>query len=172
MTKRLIRDALLELMEHRDLINISVTAICEVADIHRSTFYKYYTDPADLLREIEQGFLDRIPSPEIADHGDQKALLASTTEFFDFIKENKKALQILFSDSFGNSFTGRLVDFLCDGYIPVGGDSDESTSHFARIYIANGTVGMMREWVNEDCPVSSQKIAEMMYFFSKKVSQY
>ena len=37
MTKRLMKDALLELMEEKDLANISVTAICETADVHRST---------------------------------------------------------------------------------------------------------------------------------------
>lgn len=35
MTKRLLKDALLELMETHDLISISVTAICKTADVHR-----------------------------------------------------------------------------------------------------------------------------------------
>ena len=64
------------------------------------------------------------------------------------------------------------MEFLCNGYVPVGDDTDELSSHFTRIYIANGTVGMMREWVKADFPVSSQEIAEMMYFLSKKISQY
>ena len=173
MTKRLMKEALLELMEHQDLIDISVTAICKAADVHRSTFYKYYSDPADLLKEIEQDFLDRIPAPpQILDQQNQKALLAATTEFFDFIKDNKNTFQILFSESSGNSFTAKLVDFLCDGYVPVSDDTDALSSRFASIYIANGTVGMMREWVKEDFPVSSQTIAEMMYFYSKKLAQY
>ena len=40
-------------------------------------------------------------------------------------------------------------------------DLDELSSRFASLYIANGTVGMMREWVNAGFPVSSQKIAEV-----------
>ena len=173
MTKRLMKDALLELMEDQELVNISVTAICEAADVHRSTFYKYYTDPADLLREIEEDFLSRIPAPpQVLDLQNQKALLAQTSEFFDFIKENRQAFRILFNDSSGNSFTARLVDFLCDGYVPVRADTDELSSRFTRVYIANGTVGMMREWVNSDFPFSSQKIAEMMYFLSKRISEY
>ena len=173
MTKRLMKDALLELMEHQDLVKVSVTAICEKADVHRSTFYKYYTDPADLLREIEQDFLDRIPAPPmVLDQQNQKSLLSAASEFFDFIKENKKTVRILFSGSCVSSFSARLVEFLCDGYVPVSDDTDALSSRFASIYIANGTVGMMREWVKEDFPVSSQTIAEMMYFYSKKLSQY
>lgn len=173
MTKRLMKEALLDLMEQQDLVTISVTAICETADVHRSTFYKYYTNPADLLREIEQDFLDRIPAPpQILDQTNEKALLAATTEFFDFVKENKNAFRVLFNESSGNSFTARLVDHLCSGYVPVGDDTDELSARFTSLYIANGTVGMMREWVNEDFPISSQKIAEMMYYLSKKISQY
>ena len=118
-------------------------------------------------------FLDRIPAtPQILDQQNQKALLAATTEFFDFIKDNKNTFQILFSESSGNSFTARLVEFLCNGYVPVSDDTDALSSRFASVYIANGTVGMMREWVKADFPVSSQTIAEIMYFYSKKLAQY
>ena len=37
--------------------------------------------------------------------------------------------------------------------------------------MANGTVGMLREWVSSGFPVSSREIAEMMYFFSVRVSR-
>ena len=67
MTKALIKNALLELLEQQELTNITVTAVCEAADVHRSTFYKYYTDTADLMKEIEQDLMDQIPKP----HPDQ-----------------------------------------------------------------------------------------------------
>ena len=173
MTKRLMKDALLELMEQQDLASISVTAICKTADVHRSTFYCYYTDPADLLSEIEQDFLDKIPSPpEILDQQNQQTLLEATEDFFDFIRDNKKTIRILFGNSFGNNFTARMVDHLCSGYVPVGDDVDELTSRYTQLYIANGTVGMLREWVNNDFPVSNKRLAEMMYSLSRKISQY
>jgi len=65
-----------------------------------------------------------------------------------------------------------MVDRLCHGYIPVGENPDELTARFTQLYIANGTVGMLREWVNEDFPLSGQEIAEMMYTLSRRISQY
>ena len=167
MTKFLIKNALLELLEQQELTNITVTAVCDTADIHRSTFYKYYTDTADLLKEIEQDFLDQIPKP--LPGLSQEQLLKETTAFFDYVKENEKAFRVLFGRSTSNSFTARLVEVLCSGYIPVPDDNDDSSAHFMQIYIANGTIGMLREWLRKGFPVSSQKIAEMMYFLSKKV---
>lgn len=171
MTKRLLKDALLELMQKQDLVNISVTAICEAADVNRSTFYNYYTDPADLLREAEQDFMDRIPTPpDILDKQSQATLLAVTAEFFDSIKDNKETIRTLFNGSSGSSFTAHLVDHLCKGYIPVDENTDELTARFKRLYIANGTVGMLREWVNEDTPVSSEKLADLMYYLSRRIA--
>ena len=173
MTKRMMKDALLELMQQHELISISVTAICKTADVHRSTFYNYYKDPADLLREIEQEYLDRIPvPPQILNQHNQKTLLEATTDFFNFIQDNKKTIRTLFNKSTGSTFAVRLVDHLCNGYVPIDDKADELTAHFTQLYIANGTVGMMREWVNADFPVSSEKIAEMMYTLSRRVSQY
>lgn len=172
MTKRMMKDALLEIMQQQELINISVTAICETADVHRSTFYHYYKDPADLLRDIEQDFLDRIPTPpDILDQQHQKTLLAATADFFDYVKDNKDTIRILFNKSAGNDFAARLVDHLCNGYIPVDENTDELTARFKQLYIANGTIGMMREWINADFPFSSEKISEMMYTLSRSISQ-
>ena len=171
MTKRLMKDALLELLEKEELVNISVTAICKTADVHRSTFYDYYSDPADLLREIEQDFLDRIPvPPPMMDPNDQDMIIEASAAFFDYVKENAKTVRILFSGSSESSFSARMVDFLCSGYIPVSDDTDDTTARFIRLYIANGTVGMMREWINAGFPVSSRRLAEMMYFLSRKIS--
>ena len=48
----------------------------------------------------------------------------------------------------------------------------EMTSRFTQLYIANVTVGMLREWVNADFPVSNEKMAEMMYSISRGISQH
>ena len=171
VTKRMIKEALLELLEHDDLVDISITALCEAADVHRSTFYNYYSDPSDVLREIEQDFLDRIPvPPDKPEQVDAEQLLEKNTAFFDYVKDNDRVFRILFDGSKGSCFAARLVETLCAGYIPVNSDADEITAGFIRKYVANGTVGMMREWVNTGYPVSSREIAEKMYFLSVRIT--
>ena len=152
MTKRLMKDAMLELLEKEELSNITITELCETADVHRSTFYKYYTDPADLFLEIEQDFLEQIPLPPP-------------------VLENRKAFRIFFTGSLESSFSSRLVDLLCSRYITLIQCGDEVKEAYIRIYIASGTVGMLREWVTKDFNVSSRKIAEMMYSLPRKVTE-
>lgn len=171
MTKRLMKDAMLDLLEQKELAKISVTAVCDAADIHRSTFYNYYANTSDLLTEIEQDILNQIPlPPKTLDQQTQKQLLTETKAFFDFVKQNEKTFRILFSDLAGGSFTEKMVDFLCTKFIPIITIEDEMSELFIQQYIANGTVGMLKEWINTGFPISSQRIAEMMYFLSRKIS--
>ena len=42
MTKKLLRESVIELMEQKPLNKISIKDICDNADVNRTTFYKYY----------------------------------------------------------------------------------------------------------------------------------
>lgn len=56
-TRSLIRDAMLKCLEVTSLDKITVKQICEVADINRSTFYTYYSDPLMLYQQIEDAMI-------------------------------------------------------------------------------------------------------------------
>jgi AcrR family transcriptional regulator len=53
LTKTMLKDSLIELLQKQPINRITVKEICENADINRSTFYVYYTDQYGLLAEIE-----------------------------------------------------------------------------------------------------------------------
>ena len=170
MTKRLMKEALLELLEQRELVDISVTAICEAADVHRSTFYKYYRNQADLLRDLEQEYLDQIPMPpQDSRQWSEEQLLDETTAFFDFVKRNERAFGVLLGESTSSDFAARLIDLLHTKYTEPDEDAKNTAPYYAQLYVANGSVGMLREWVNTCFPVSSREMAEMMYRFSLAV---
>jgi AcrR family transcriptional regulator len=49
-TVRALREALVELVAEKEFDAITVTDVVERAGLHRATFYRHYTDKADLLR--------------------------------------------------------------------------------------------------------------------------
>ena len=54
MTKRILHETLIELLQTAHISELSVKRICEAADLNRSTFYAHYQSPMELLQEIEQ----------------------------------------------------------------------------------------------------------------------
>ena len=53
-TRTQLKDALLTLLADHSLANITVTAICQTADVNRGTFYAHYDNPATLFAAIEE----------------------------------------------------------------------------------------------------------------------
>lgn len=56
-TQERLKQALIQLLQQVPLAKITVTALCQQADINRSTFYAHYHDPIALFRAIEQDLI-------------------------------------------------------------------------------------------------------------------
>ena len=52
-TRKAMQDALIDLMRERPLGSITIKALCEQADVNRSTFYAHYDSIEELLHDIE-----------------------------------------------------------------------------------------------------------------------
>ena len=104
-TKMVIRDAFIGLLKKKPLNRITVKEICDIADINRATFYKYYSDPFDLLEKIEQELLHQL----------QKKLNPSVNSFRDVftlimgsVQADFEEYQALFSDNGDSQFPVRI----------------------------------------------------------------
>lgn len=59
-TEQKIKWVFLELLKEKDISRISVSEICERAEIHRTTFYVHYRDVADLMEKLVGEMYKRI----------------------------------------------------------------------------------------------------------------
>lgn len=59
-TKEKLQSALRILLETKDVSDITVSSLCEVADINRSTFYVYYSNIQDCFEEITDSIMDEM----------------------------------------------------------------------------------------------------------------
>lgn len=54
ITKKFLKDYLLELMQTKPISKITIKEICDLSDMSRSTFYLHYHDQSALLEDIEK----------------------------------------------------------------------------------------------------------------------
>ena len=59
-TRNQLKQALLTLLADHSLTNITVTTICQVADVNRGTFYAHYDNPMALFAAIEQDLAQQV----------------------------------------------------------------------------------------------------------------
>ena len=77
MTKRMLKDALTELLREMDIYHVSIRELCLRADINRTTFYKYYGSQFDLLADMENDLLVFL-SDTIREHADDPVRIIET----------------------------------------------------------------------------------------------
>ena len=96
---RYIINAFIELRAKRPIEKITITELCEKADINKSTFYAYFKDIYDLSDQLEEQVMQRIltslSSPSLITS--DPSLL--TRELMTAFQANNSLISILFSDS-------------------------------------------------------------------------
>lgn len=59
-TRMIIEQSFLELLREKPVNKITVTELCEKAQLNRATFYKHYLDIPDLMEKIEEDLFAKI----------------------------------------------------------------------------------------------------------------
>jgi AcrR family transcriptional regulator len=147
-------------MESHPLSAIKVTQICELADVNRSTFYSYYDDIFELLDEMENEIIEKIPTQEKLGRTTVKVVAERFTVFFDYVKENKKTFSILLNEN-SRGFANKMMTFVVEHFSPNGMSEADPELRYGYIFAMNGVIGIMKEWIKEDFPFTPAKFAEL-----------
>ena len=104
MTKRCIREVLFECLKEKDINKITISSLCEKADINRSTFYKYYGSQYDVIKEMEQEVIQLI-NEQLNDQPKETSFI----QLLQFLKSNKETIKIFFECNVDNEFPKQVL---------------------------------------------------------------
>ena len=163
MTKRMLKDALIELMEEKPLAAVSVTDLCKLADVNRSTFYSYYNDTIELLKEIENDVIEKIPVADAKRQriGLDQRLIEDFTQFFSYVRKNARVFNILLQTG-GVHFSECLTGAVMQRFPKLGQEvTNPLLTQWVYIYAISGVISMMREWIRGGFPLEDRAFAEL-----------
>lgn len=168
MTKKLIFEAFLELLEKNPIEKISISDVCRDADVNRSTFYKYYSDLPQVLSEIENETLDMIPviTERPVKNADNSGFLEKLEEFFTYVKENERVFRILVVNSDNSNFNRRLVEVVMQKYVNENDVTDERVIKYSYVYVVSGVIGILRKWISEGFQLSVKDFSKLVFEMS------
>lgn len=114
LTKRLLKEGLLRLLETTPISKITVTELCKESGINRATFYKHYEMPIMILREIAFDYafqMKNIYTNEVKiGHSKERALEAMLMYPLD----KKEDIKILFSEHAEHTISGFMLEIVKD----------------------------------------------------------
>ncbi len=167
-------EALLALLEEKDLEYITVEEICHRAGVNRSTFYLHYEAIADLVNEtlemVNQRFLSYFPQQEEEVLGnvasrEREALVLVTGEYLlpylRFIKDNKKVYRAAFRNPSSVQAYARYGELKQRILGPILERFDIPAAHrpYYIAYYVEGIAAILKEWLRQDCGDEVEMIA-------------
>ena len=171
-TARLMNQALLELLEKKDIEFITITEITQKAGVNRTTFYLHYDSIDDLLEEtianINKEFLSSFnikSTPKI--NSKESAFLITDSQlipYLNFCQKNKRILKLVhrkpnlfksekaYKKMYETIFYPAISQFL----------SDETQKIYNLEFFTQGLKGVMYKWIELDCKTEIPELVNII----------
>ena len=175
-TRMVLADGLIELMRTKPFDRITIKELCDLANVHRSTFYIHYEDIYALLRAIEDDALAWVYASldELSGkyrEGDE-AFLCSLERLSECFAKNTQ-LQVLMSERgdvnfqkqvFSAGFQLRELSYEQDGRLAV-----PLAENLHYIFMVGGCINIVQHWLKNGLKESPHEIARVVYDMSAGV---
>lgn len=165
-TRMVLRESLVRLLAQKTVAQVSVTELCEMADINRATFYAHYSDPQDLLRSIESELIDDINTFLATfsfDGGD--APVGLLQQVFSYIKENHQVCAVLLADNGDIAFQRKvagIVSAQCIKRLTDERRADARAAEYIYLYASTGSVGLIQRWLADGMRETPAEMAALV----------
>ena len=165
-TKKLLTQALTQLLQEKQINEITVKELTDLADMNRGTFYMYYKDIFDMLEKIEDGLFEALEEIVfLHEHDDvSQQTKPILLDLLRFIEENQEICRVLLSPHGDINFLHRLNQVVrekCLQMWPNKEDKNDATFEYHYSFVVYGCVGVFRAWLNSECQEPAEKMAEM-----------
>lgn len=161
MTRKLIRGALIELLQEKTIDKISVKEICARADVNRSTFYDHYEDIYALLGDMEAEFISQIPQ-EYASASIRAQLLG----FVRYVRDHQQLYAAI--RKYSDMVRKRLIPLILQNYIsemqPEG--AKPRATELCVVYVVNGSACLLDDWIRRGCDLSLDDMTDLLMRFA------
>ena len=171
-TASLMQQALLSLLEKKDLEFITVTEIAKKAGVNRSTFYLHYDTIEDLLEEtleeLNKEFIHSVSAciPPKIESQDNAFLITEEylIPYLNFCKKNKRILKLVYrkprlfqrdkayKKMYDSVFYPAISKFV----------QEENQRVYNLEFFTQGVIGIVHKWIELDCQTEIEQLIEII----------
>ena len=164
LTKKLIKNSLIEILETKGIQKVTVTEICTNAQINRSTFYAYYNSPYDLMSAIKMDIISDTEKlledcPELPPEKRLKFLLE---KHLNYLSSHLKEF-MAFSSDIGEDFSlpAQTMEIILTPYLNVilNERYNEKQREMIKIFSIYGTIGIVKNWIKSSQNISVKDLS-------------
>lgn len=160
-TKKALRNALNKLRASQRVQDITVARLCREAGINRTTFYKYYSLPNDILKEcIDEIYLQAMEGVSLVKNSPSVGIYSLILKLCYMYYENSDIMRY-YLESNGNDLLAVQRLFLKE--------AKNNLPENNTVFISGGVVAIIAQWCRSDFNSSPENIAQILTDFILKL---
>lgn len=166
-THQKIQKSLLALLEQKDLKKITVSDVCMLASINRSTFYAHFQDLYAVMEAIGQELEDKLMETYANVYLPNDNFMSTDylSIIIKHIQENKTFYHALLSDSnstiLANNMKLLQSEIVAPLYQSLNVPERQGAYYFT--FFRTGFVAILGKWLDDGCPEPPRKLAEIIF---------
>ena len=176
-SRKLIRQAFVELLKEKSFEKITVTDIVKEADINRSTFYAHYPDVFGLIEEIQLEVIDY--TQQVLSGINFKHFLENPKPLLNKIvkmtEENSELYQLLVGSNIAVKQLSSIKNILIERTLKTievpGVANNTFEKEFMVRFFMGGVVDIYLDWLNDELDCSLDEITEELAKMIKRISK-
>jgi len=175
LTKKILKETLLELLKKQSISKITVKELCEKADVNRATFYNHYYDIRNVLEHMEEEYCKFFKNgviDVIGTHNISNFILKILTE----MKNDKNLSQILLCKNTKPSFIKKILnmahDLIISHWMKLFRINSKNKLEYAYSFMTTGSIGVINAWIDNNLKESPQEIADILQKITIGVNQF
>lgn len=138
-----------------------MVALCQEAGINRSTFYRYYDEPQDVVKDMEESVLQDVQRiMDKIDPGSEASYLRGMDEVFAYLYSNSRSIRLLLgSMDFGLQLLEETMK--TSGLMNrQTARMDDTDRRMAATFLLHGGYSLIRQWLMDEQPMSPVEFSQ------------
>jgi AcrR family transcriptional regulator len=166
-TKKLLKESLAALLLEKNLNDITIKELVDLADINRGTFYLHYRDIYDMLSKIENEMMNELDdiSKRFLNASFMDSPRPYIAEMFQYVADNQAFCKMLLGPYGDMAFVEKLkklVEEKCFNSLMEACPKNEFQHYkYFTTYAVSGCIGLLQAWMNDGMKVSPQELAQV-----------
>ena len=167
-SKKAIKKAFMSILATKDINDITIKNIADLADVDRKTVYNYYNGTYEILNEIENEMVstinDAMESLDIEGNLDQQVNIFK--KITEVINANFEFYSILMKLNYDSQLIKKLVSLFSEYAKRILNKCKLPASvsvEYASIFIASGVLNTYYKWFNSDKSISLDDLSNQLY---------
>lgn len=162
-TRMIIEESFLTLLSKKPVSKITVTELCQIAQINRATFYKHYLDVPDLLEKIEEDLFDTIRASFDKKDIQLKPFLV---QMMHYTRDNRERFMALGGDNGDPNLMTKTFMVCYESAYPLlaqnMGSLTEKERQMLYHFLSHGAGAVLTWWVKDGMVEPPEDVAQMI----------